>query len=193
MSDPRISSRSDEELMALFQKGELAAFNELVQRYKDPLTSFAFRFLGDRDEADDIVQESLVRVYRNSATYRVSMKFSTWVYTIAANLAKTRARRRSMRRMIRLGFTDDGREREIPSMSPSPDEETDELLREEKVHQAIQKLPVEFRQALVLRDIQELSYEEIAGITGKSVGTIKSRISRARDRLRMLLHDLLGE
>lgn len=193
MNEPRGGAGvSDEELIALVTRGDEPAFNRLVQRYKDPLTSFAFRFLGDGDEADDIVQETLVRVYRNASSFDLSMKFSTWIYTIAANLARTRARRRSLGRFIRLGFSQEGQPRDLPSSAPLPDEEADAALREEEVHRAIQKLPLEFREVIVLRDIQELSYEEIAAITGKSVGTIKSRISRGRERLRALLQNILG-
>jgi len=193
MNEPRGGAGvSDEELIALVTRGDEPAFNRLVQRYKDPLTSFAFRFLGDGDEADDIVQETLVRVYRNASSFDLSMKFSTWIYTIAANLARTRARRRSLGRFIRLGFSLEGQPRDLPSSAPLPDEEADAALREEEVHRAIQKLPLEFREVIVLRDIQELSYEEIAAITGKSVGTIKSRISRGRERLRALLQNILG-
>jgi RNA polymerase sigma-70 factor (ECF subfamily) len=193
MMESRGTGMTDEELMGLVQRGDTMAFNHLVQRYKNPLTSFAFRYLGDADEAEDIVQETLVRAYRNASSFNLTMKYSTWIYTIATNLARTRARRRVLGRFIRLGFTQDGPARDIPSPSPSPDEEADAVLREEQVHRAIQKLPVEFREAIVLRDIQELSYEEIAAITGKSVGTIKSRINRGRDRLRTLLHHILGE
>jgi RNA polymerase sigma-70 factor, ECF subfamily len=192
MMEPRGAGLTDEALMALVGKGDTLAFSQLVQRYKDPLTSFAFRFLGDADEAEDIVQETLVRAYRNASSFDLSMKFSTWIYTIATNLARTRARRRSLGRFIRLGFAQDGQPRDVPSPAPAPDEEADAALREEEVQRAIQRLPVEFREVIVLRDIQDLSYEEIAAITGKSVGTIKSRISRGRDRLRELLHHILG-
>jgi RNA polymerase sigma-70 factor (ECF subfamily) len=193
MMEPRGTGISDEELMALAQKGDTMAFHQLVQRFKNPLTSFAFRFLGDADEADDVVQETLVRTYRNASSFDLSMKFSTWVYTIATNIARTRARRRSLGRIVRLGFTQDGPARDIASSAPAPDEAADAAIREEQVHAAIQKLPVEFREAIILRDIQELSYEEIAEITGRSVGTVKSRINRGRERLRILLRHILGE
>src|SRR5689334_21662305 len=90
----RTAVQSDEELIALFQDGDESAFSILVGRYKDALVNFAFRFMGDYDEADDVAQETFVRVYRNKLAYRPVAKFSTWLYTIASNLSKTALRRR---------------------------------------------------------------------------------------------------
>ena len=189
MTDP-----SDESLMSLFQQGNAPAFALLVERYKDELTNFARRFLGDRDEAEDVVQETFVRVWRSRESYTPAARFSTWIYTIASNLAKTRLRRWSLWRFVRLGEPHgDGQMFDLPDESAGPDGAADDLLREERIQQALKSLPVKFREVIVLRDIQQLSYEEIVAITGTAMGTVKSRISRARTLMRDQLHDLIRD
>ena len=187
MTDP-----SDESLMSLFQQGNEPAYALLVQRYKDELTNFAGRFLGDTDEAEDVVQETFVRVWRSRDSYTPAARFSTWVYTIASNLAKTRLRRWSLRRFVRLGEKhNDGQVFDLPDESAGPDAAADDVFREERIQQALKSLPVKFREVVVLRDIQQLSYEEIVAITGSGMGTVKSRINRARAALRDQLRDLI--
>jgi RNA polymerase sigma-70 factor (ECF subfamily) len=189
MTDP-----SDESLMSLFQQGNEPAYALLVQRYKDELTNFAGRFLGDPDEAEDVVQETFVRVWRSRDSYTPAARFSTWVYTIASNLAKTRLRRWSLRRFVRLGEKhNDGQVFDLPDESAGPDDAADDAFREERIQQALKSLPVKFREVVVLRDIQQLSYEEIVAITGSGMGTVKSRINRARAALRDQLRDLIRE
>ena len=189
MTDP-----SDESLMSLFQQGNEPAYALLVQRYKDELTNFSRRFLGDRDEADDVVQETFVRVWRSRGSYTPAARFSTWIYTIASNLAKTRLRRWSLRRFVRLGEPHgDGQMFDLPDESAGPDGAADDTLREERIQQALKSLPVKYREVVVLRDIQQLSYEEIVAITGTAMGTVKSRINRARTLLRDQLRDLIRD
>ncbi len=189
MTDP-----SDESLMSLFQRGDEQAYALLVQRYKDELTNFARRFLGDRDEAEDVVQETFVRVWRSRDTYTPASRFSTWVYAIASNLAKTRLRRWSLRRFVRLGEPQGGGTVfDLPDESAGPDGAAEDTFREERIQQALKSLPVKFREVIVLRDIQQLSYEEIVAITGSAMGTVKSRINRARALLRDQLRDLIRD
>ncbi|MEW6509350.1 MAG: sigma-70 family RNA polymerase sigma factor [Bacteroidota bacterium] len=186
-----MTDRTDEELMALFQKGDAAAFTLLVRRYKDDLTNYVVRFVGQRPEAEDIVQETFVRVFRKKSLYTGVAKFSTWLYTIASNLAKTRLRRMALWRFIRLGSGGEhGPEFDLPDDSAQPDKEADEAIREERIQRALKALPVAFREVVVLRDIQGLSYEEITAITGAAMGTVKSRINRGRMQLREMLRDL---
>ena len=90
-----LTTISDEELIRRFQEGDLYAFDLIVRRYKDQLLNFAYRFLGNFEEAEDVVQETFLRLYRNKKAYRQIAKFSTWLYTITSNLAKTELRRRS--------------------------------------------------------------------------------------------------
>jgi len=189
-----MTERSDEELMSQFQQGDVAAYASLVRRYKDDLTNFLFRFTGDRDESDDIVQEAFVRVFRKKGAYSGAAKFSTWLYTIASNLAKTRLRRLALRRFVRIGSRGDHEpEFDLPDEGARTDSAAEEALREERIQKALDLLPVAFKQAIILRDIQELSYEEIAAITGTAMGTVKSRINRGRAQLRDLLRDLWTE
>jgi RNA polymerase sigma-70 factor (ECF subfamily) len=180
--------------MSLFQQGDEPAYGLLVQRYKDDLTNFAQRFLGDRDDAEDVVQETFVRVWRKRGSYTPAAKFSTWVYTIASNLAKTRLRRLSLRRFVRLGGPHaDGPEYDLPDDGAGPDGAAESMLREERIQEALKSLPVKYREVIVLRDIQQLSYEEIVAITGSAMGTVKSRINRARAVLRDSLRDLITD
>jgi len=180
--------------MALFQKGDAPAYALLVERYKDELTNFARRFVGDGDDADDVVQETFVRVWRKRDSYTPAARFSTWIYTITSNLAKTRLRRLSLRRFVRLGSTNtEGPVFDLPDEGVGPDGAADEALREERIQEALGSLPVRFREVIVLRDIQQLSYEEIVVITGSAMGTVKSRINRARAMLRDQLRDLIRD
>jgi len=180
--------------MSLFQQGDGAAYGLLVRRYKDDLTNFAQRFLGDRDDAEDVVQETFVRVWRKRDSYAPPSRFSTWVYTIASNLAKTRLRRLSLWRFVRLGSPrGEGPEYDLPDGDAGPDSAAESTLREERIQEALKSLPVKYREVIVLRDIQQLSYEEIVAITGSAMGTVKSRINRARAVLRDRLRDLITD
>ena len=178
--------------MARVRGGDEAAFVLLVGRYKDELTNFAERYLGDRDDAEDVVQEAFVRVWRKRVSFAPGGRFSTWLYTIAANLAKTRLRRRVLWKFVRLG-SPDGAPADIPDDAAGADVHAEEAIREERIQQALGTLPPKFRAIVVLRDIQQLSYEEIAAITGCAMGTVKSRINRARALLREQLRDLIRE
>ncbi len=180
--------------MSLFKQGDEPAYGLLVQRYKDDLTNFAQRFLGDRDDAEDVVQETFVRVWRKRDSYTPPSRFSTWIYTIASNLAKTRLRRLSLWRFVRLGSPRaDGPEYDLPDDGAGPDGAAESMLREERIQEALKSLPVRYREVIVLRDIQQLSYEEIVAITGSAMGTVKSRINRARAVLRDSLRDLITD
>lgn len=196
MIDPEFKTsprerQTDEELIVGFQKGNAAAFDVLVGRYKDPLTNYVFRFLGDRDECSDVVQETFVRVYQNRDSYKPIAKFSTWIYTIATNVAKSRLRRRGLihfisfinRRDDELGVF------EVPDESSRADLRLESSMEEQRIQKALDALPLKYRQVVVLRDVQDLSYEEIADITGVTLGTVKSRINRARLKLQEMLKD----
>ena len=187
--------KTDEELIAEFQSGRAEAFNVLVGRYKDPLMNFACRFLGDEDDADDVVQEVFIRVYRNKHAFRPIAKFSTWIYTITANLAKTQLRRRKRHALFSLSRRTQGRddEREIPDVRYPADQLAESTLRREIIQQSLLSVKEKYREIVVLRDVQELSYEEICEVTGLTMGTVKSRINRGRAQLQVLLKELLDE
>ncbi len=188
-----LSPMSDEDLMSQFQAGTVEAFDILVSRYKDPLTNYIYRFLGDMKECEDLLQETFLRVYRNRHSYRRIARFSTWLYTIAGNLARSEYRKRKRRRISSLqsvNKNDEEYEMEVPDETFSPDKHTESSIQDFYIQDALTKIPEEFREVVVLRDVQQLSYEEIAEITGLPMGTVKSRINRGRTKLQILLKDI---
>ncbi len=186
-----LERQTDEELIVGFQKGNTAAFDQLVGRFKDPLTNYVFRFLGDWDECSDVVQETFVRVFQNRDSYKPIAKFSTWIYTIATNVAKSRLRRRGFMQLFSFLSRRDEENGafEVPDESSRADLRLESSMEEQRIQKALDALPLKYRQVVVLRDVQELSYEEIADITGLTLGTVKSRINRGRQKLQEMLRD----
>ena len=185
---------TDEELIARFQNGDAYAFDLLVHRYKDPLLNFIYRFLSDLVESEDIVQETFYRVYKNKHYYKEVAKFSTWIYTIAGNLAKTELRRRKRRKVFSIHKeTAAEKELELPDLKSDPEKEVNTIVTEKIIQKAITSLPQKFRQVIVLRDIQGFSYEEISSIIKVPLGTVKSRVNRARLKLQEDLSFLLED
>ena len=183
---------TDEELITRFQQGDVYAFDLLVKRYKDPLLNFVYRFVGDHIEAEDIVQETFLRLFKNKHYYKEIAKFSTWIYTIAGNLAKTELRRRRRRQFFSIShFMTQDKDYDIPDDTKSPEQAANSLITDSIIQKAIQKLSPKFKEVIVLRDIQELSYEEIAEIVSIPLGTVKSRVNRARLKLQEDLKDLI--
>ena len=170
---------TDEELIATFQNGNEQAYIELVRRYRNRLMTFVFRFLGDMELSEDIVQDTMIKVYTHKHYYKEIAKFSTWIYTIAGNLAKTELRKRKRRKVTLLSqMNTDDRKYEIPSTEL----QSEDIVQGEYTERY-------FRSAVILRDIQELSYEEISKIVNVPLGTVKSRINRARLQLQQTLKD----
>ena len=185
---------TDEELIARFQNGDVYAFEQIVHRYKDPLINFVYHYLRDRIDAEDVIQETFLRVYKNKHLYRNIAKFSTWIYTIASNLAKTELRRRRRRRVLSLtqmGY--DNKDYDVPDVFASPEKIVGGEMKEEEIRKEIDALPVKFREVIILRDIQEFSYEEISSILKIPIGTVKSRVNRGRLRLQKKLQHLLDK
>ncbi|MCK4819089.1 sigma-70 family RNA polymerase sigma factor [bacterium] len=183
---------TDEELISRFQKGDIYAFEEIVHRYKDPLVNFIYNYVGNRTEAEDIVQETFLRVFKNKHLYRSIAKFSTWIYTIASNLAKTELRRRKRRRFLSLSHMGyDDKDYELPDEYFSPERIVDNKMQGKAIRKEIEALPEKFKEVVILRDIQEFSYEEISNILKIPVGTVKSRVNRGRLRLQKRLKYLL--
>lgn len=179
---------SDEQLIAEFQAGDERAFVELVDRYKDRLVHFVYRFLNDMTDAEDLVQETFLKVYKKKHAYREIAKFSTWIYTIAGNLARSELRKRKRRKtytMSSLSFDDN-------EFTPvDTDKDTEGIVFNsyagEEIMKAIENLPEPFKTITILRDIQELSYEDISTILDIPMGTVKSRVNRARLKLQETL------
>tara|TARA_A100001037_G_scaffold133947_1_gene121514 strand:+ start:80 stop:661 length:582 start_codon:yes stop_codon:yes gene_type:complete len=181
---------TDKELMLKFQNGDELAYNELVNRYKNKLLNFIYRYFGSKDDAEDILQETFIKLYYKKDYYKPISEFSTWIYTIAANLSKTELRKRKRRKTSQLSEMGvENKEFDI-RYEDDTDLEINTEYNEHQINKAIQDLETPFRTAFILRDIQELSYEEISKITEVPLGTIKSRINRARIQLQGKLKEI---
>jgi RNA polymerase sigma-70 factor (ECF subfamily) len=182
---------SDEQLMLLFQGGDENAYIELVNRYKDKLINFIFNYLGDLESSEDVVQETMIKLYQKKHYYKEIAKFSTWLYTIAKNLANTELRKRKQRKTTLLSqFSKDDKTYELPSNDPEPGQEIQTDIVNKIIRNAVDQLSEKFKIVIVLRDIQGLSYEDISEIINVPIGTVKSRINRARLQLQVELKHL---
>lgn len=193
-----LSPLSDEELIKRFQRGDEDAFTQLVRRFKDPLTNYVYRFLGELDRANDVVQETFLRLYHYRQAYTRDAKFATWLYKVASNITKTELRREYVsRRYLVHGISSepDGEwaSDEFLDRDSTPDTQVDSTLKMRLVQQALMQISAPYREVVILRDIQQMSYEEITEITGLGLGTVKSRINRGRAQLQKLLRDIYQE
>lgn len=184
-----IEAASDHELLAAIRDGDEAAFQELVRRYRNPITNFVYRMLDDYDRAVELSQETFIRVYMSASRYQANYSFSTYIYRIATNLAISELRRRKRRKFVSLFApfnNEDGEPVEIdpPDANPLQDEAMIENERRKAVARAITSLPEKYRAAIVLRDVEGMSYDQIAETLNLSEGTVKSRINRARNLLK---------
>jgi len=182
---------SDEQLMLLFQGGDENAYIELVNRYKDKLINFIFNYLGDLESSEDVVQETMIKLYQKKHYYKEIAKFSTWLYTIAKNLANTELRKRKQRKTTLLSqFSKDDKTYELPSNDPEPGQEIQTNIVNKIIRNAVDQLSEKFKIVIVLRDFQGLSYEDISEVINVPIGTVKSRINRARLQLQVELKHL---
>jgi RNA polymerase sigma-70 factor, ECF subfamily len=189
-----LSGLTDEELISEFQiNNTVEAYELLVKRYKDPLMNFVYRFVGDKDVSSDVVQDTMIRFYLNKDSYKSFAKFSTWIYTIATNLAKNELKRRKRKKLLSIDNDNDEKEIVIKDRAALPDIIADGQIKNKIIEKALNKVKEVYREVVVLRDIQDLSYEEIAEITGLSIGTVKSRINRGRTQLQKLLKHIYNE
>ena len=173
---------SDEKLIALFQSGDINAYNELVKRYKERLFNFVLRYFNNKEQAEDVVQDTLIKLYTHASYYKNVAKFSTWIFTIAKNNALTELRKNKRKRTESL-WTEDGNPLDINSKEQSLDQKTHNEFAINQLNKFLDEIPENFRMAVVLRDFQELSYDEISKILEIPIGTIKSRINRGRIQL----------
>jgi RNA polymerase sigma-70 factor (ECF subfamily) len=178
-----------------------SAFNELVVTYQRRVFALVFRMLGRRDEAEDLAQEVFVQVFKAIDQFRGDSKLSTWIYRIAVNLCKNRTKYLSRRHANDQDDVDAMADR-VPFSAAKgvsvggisrPDELVEGMQLEVVVKRAIAQIEPEFREVLILRDVEDMSYEEIAEVTGLADGTVKSRIHRARAQLRALVEKAMGE
>ncbi len=173
---------TDEKLIARFQDGDINAYNELVNRYKDKLLNFVFRYFNNREQAEDVVQETMIKLYTHASYYKNIAKFSTWIYTIAKNNALTELRKNKRKQTASL-WTNEGKPIDIEIKGESLEKTVHNQIAIEELNKYLDEIPENFRVAVVLRDFQELSYEEISKILEIPIGTIKSRINRGRIQL----------
>jgi len=182
---------SDEQLMLLFQGGNENAYIELVNRYKDKLINFIFNYLGDIESSEDVVQETMIKLYQKKHYYKEIAKFSTWLYTIAKNLANTELRKRKQRKTTLLSqFSKDDKMYDLPSNDNEVGQEIQTEIVSKIIREAVGQLSEKFKTVITLRDIQQLSYEDISEIIDVPIGTVKSRINRARLQLQVELKHL---
>ena len=185
----------DSELVRRFQQGDTSAFDILVKRHANRAYQIAYGVLGNRQDAEEVAQDVFVRIYRALPKFRGEAEFTTWLYRIALNLARNKYRWNKCRGIPKNVSIDapidageeDGTTFDLPDEEKPPDERLATKEFEQDIMREIQNLPPIYREVLVLRNVHELSYEEIARILGCKLGTIKSRIARAREELRRRL------
>jgi RNA polymerase sigma-70 factor (ECF subfamily) len=192
-----IEDMDDHQLLAATLTGAEDAFLEITRRYRNQITNYVYRMLDDYDRAVDLAQETFVRVWVNAGRYQATYSFSTYIYKIAHNLAISELRQRKRRRTIQLPtfFSDKDNEEMEVEIEDRKQQPADDVMigdeRRQAVSRAIASLPEKYRAALVLCDIDEKSYDEISEVLGLPVGTVKSRINRARNLLKEKLRDYL--
>lgn len=181
--------------MSRLTAGHEAALNGLMERHAGKLFNYLVRCLQNEDDAADAAQETFVKVYQSRARFDPDQRFSTWLYTIAANLVKDRYRWRSRHPQISLDAesdtTGDSFRESLPGNDPLPHERVQAEERSESVRRAVAALPEELRQPLILAEYEERSHAEIGGILGCSAKAVETRIYRARQQLRVSLGSLL--
>ena len=177
---------TDEILIKQFQNGDRQSYNELVFRYKDKILNFLYRFMHDIDLAQDLAQETFLKVYIKKDSYREISKFSTWLYTIASNLAKTELRKIKRRKTYSISEISISEREHNYFIDEYNNDKLDD--NEAKIlHESIFELEQDFRTIIILREIQELSYDSISKILKLPLLTVKSRINRGKLKLREIL------
>ena len=190
----------DYELVSACRKGDVDAFGVLVAKYQKKTFNIVYRMMGDYEETSDIVQEAFLSAFRSIRKFRGEARFSTWLYGICINHAKNRAKQARSRSRHEGPSLDDPVQTndgffflDPPGDDPPPDEQLEGKERQMMVQKCIESLDDEYREVLVLRDIQGFSYDEIRDILNIPDGTVKSRLFRARDALKNGLKGLLGD
>src|SRR5574341_331459 len=177
-------------------EGDPQAFGMLVDRYQTRLLNFVNRTIGDRERSEDLVQEVFIRVFRHLHRFDQTKKFSTWIYTIASNLAKNELRNRSRNPLvlfqtIKKNWEADHRPLQFEDTTARPDDLYRKRFLRDAVEQCVGQLPEHHREVFVLRELEGKSYAEISEITGCNLGTVKSRLNRARNSFAQLIEPLL--
>ena len=178
-------STTDRDLVATAMSGIEGSFEELVRRYQRPISAYVYRMVGDYDSALDLTQEIFIKVYSSLSRYRAEFKFSTWIYKIAHNSAVDHLRRTATREQSLINGNDgDTFELPIESGRPNPEQESERKERRIEIEGVVRTLPSHYRELIILRHSQDLTYEEIVEVTGLPLGTVKNRLFRAREMMR---------
>lgn len=188
---------TDSELVAAHLSGHQTAFDELYDRYHDKLVYFITKKMGDKDRAQDLVQEAFIRVTRHLHRFDQTRKFSTWIYTICSNLAKNELRNRSRNPLVLFqklttNWDNDHRPLQFEDSSMRPDDMFRKRYLQKIVEETVEELPEHHRLVFRLRELEGKSYEEISNITGVNLGTVKSRLHRARTSFAELIAPMLN-
>lgn len=187
---PEMENLSDNELIKLIRKNP-DLYKEITIRYQGKLFAYLYRLIGDKDEAEDLLQNVFIKAYRNINSYDTNRKFSSWIYRIAHNEAVNHIKRKSLKRFISLENIVSTKDK-LESASEEDNAEEKWIKKEtnQEVDEAIKKLPFKYRQVLVLRYFSDKSYEEISEILGKPVNTVGTLIKRAKDKLSIELDEV---
>jgi RNA polymerase sigma-70 factor, ECF subfamily len=181
---------SDRELVAIAVEGFDGSFEELVRRYQRPISAYVYRMVGNYESALDLTQEIFIKVYNSLSRYRAEFKFSTWIYKIAHNAAVDHLRRTATREQpLVVGPEGDSFDLPLESARPSPEQESERKERRGEIEAVVRALPANYRELIILRHSQDLSYEEIVEVTGLPLGTVKNRLFRAREMMRQQFVD----
>jgi RNA polymerase sigma-70 factor (ECF subfamily) len=191
----RRRSISDEDLVRQARTGSEEAFAELVARYKDKIYNLGFRMLGNREEAEDVAQETFLHTYRALDSFRVEERFSPWIYKIASNLCLDRLRKQryAVASLDEPVGPDGDIPQQVADWSSSPDKVYEISEIRQDTQRAISALPPKYKVVVVLRHLQDLTYDEIAKVLNIPQGTVKTRLFRAREILRRKLSRLYGD
>lgn len=185
-----LSAASDRELVAIAVEGFDGSFEELVRRYQRPIAAYVYRMVGNYESALDLTQEIFIKVYNSLSRYRSEFKFSTWIYKIAHNAAVDHLRRSSTREQSLVAGTEsDSYDLPIESGNLTPEQESERKERRGEIESVVRALPANYRELIILRHSQDLSYEEIVEVTGLPLGTVKNRLFRAREMMRQQFVD----
>jgi RNA polymerase sigma-70 factor (ECF subfamily) len=193
------ASEEDSRLVRAFQSGDRSAFDRIVLRHKNRVFNLCHWFLVDYQEANDSAQLTFIKAFRSLNRFRFESALSTWLYRIALNTCKNRIKSTAYKQGMRNVSLDnpghngnEARSLDLEDDAPSPLTRLEEMERRRIIREAIDKLQVEHREVVTLRDIQGLSYEEVAAVTGVQLGTVKSRLSRARQELKEKLRSVIS-
>jgi RNA polymerase sigma-70 factor (ECF subfamily) len=185
-----VQKLTDGELIATSISGREDCFEELVRRYQRPITGYVYRILNNYDASLDVTQEVFIKVYNSLARYSSDYKFSTWLYRIAHNAAIDYIRRNSVsQQSLETENADGSFQLQIESRQPTPEQERERSEWRKEIEAVVKCLPVVYRELILLRHAQELSYDEIAEITNLPLGTVKNRLFRAREMMREMFEE----